>query len=99
MQTNLYVQQNKTCRWENTSANELKCKVGMLIAMGLHPLPDSRLYWSTDPFFWVQPISDMMKQSRFKKLKEALHKNDNSNAPKRSDTNFDKLYKVRPQRK
>ena len=32
----------------------------------------------------------------FKKIRQAIHVNDNSTAPKRGDPNYDKLYKLRP---
>lgn len=46
--------------------------------------------------FRVEPIAKIMPIKRFKKIREAIHANDNSKAPKHGDVNFDKLYKVRP---
>ena len=74
----------------------MKAFVGMLIGMGLHSLPHFRLYWSSDPLFRVQPLSEVMQRRRFLKLLQALHVNDNTKAPQRGTPEHDKLYKLRP---
>ena len=95
-QTNLYAKQSQLKNWHDTSELEMKAFLGMLIAMGLHDLPRTELYWSSDPLFRVPAVAHIMPVKRFKKLREALHLNDNANAPKRNDPNYDKLYKLRP---
>ena len=74
----------------------MRAFIGMLIGMGLHEVPSLDMFWSSDPLFGVQPIVDVMPRDRFKKILQGLHLNDNSMTPARGDTNFDKLYKVRP---
>jgi hypothetical protein len=59
-------------------------------------LPDVNLYWSSDPFFRVQEIADVMPTKRLKKILSNLHVNDNSNLPKRDESGYDKLFKIRP---
>ena len=95
-QTNMYAEQCKLRNWEDVSAEELKSFLGILIATGLHSVPDIELFWNTDQLFRVQPIADIMPLKRFKKILQGLHMNDNSRAPKCGETDFDKLYKVRP---
>jgi len=95
-QTNLYAQQNKTLHWENTTDDELRAFIGLLVAMGLHGLPKFRLFWSTDPLFRVQPVADVMTRQRFTKLLCNLHLNDNSTALPRGDPQYDRLHKIRP---
>ena len=95
-QTNLYAMQCKLRIWTDTCVREMKAFVGMLIGMGLHSLPHFRLYWSFDPLFRVQPLSEVMPRRRFLKLLQALHVNDNTKAPQRGTPEHDKLYKLRP---
>lgn len=95
-QTNLYAQQNNTQHWENTTDDEIRSFIGLLIAMGLHGLPAFRLFWSTDPLFRVQPVADVMTRQRFMKLLGNLHINDNSTAAPRGDPQYDRLHKIRP---
>jgi len=95
-QTNVYAQQCKLRYWTDTCVREMKAYVGMLIGMGLHSLPQFRLYWSSDPLFRVQPLSAVMSRRRFLKLLQALHVNDNTKAPQRGTPEHDKLYKLRP---
>lgn len=95
-QTNLYAKQMKLKHWHDTDESEIKSFVGMLIAMGLHDLPRTELYWSSDRLFRVTPIAHIMPVKRFKKIRQAIHVNDNTAAPKRGDPNYDKLYKLRP---
>jgi len=94
-QTNLYARQNKLRNWEDTTVTEMQAFVALLIGMGIHCLPHVDLYWSSDTLYRVQPIADVMTVKRFKKIRQGLHLNDNSKAPKRGDANFDKLYKLR----
>lgn len=49
-QTNLYGQQKNVNI--NTSIEEIKAFIGILIFMGYHSLPSIRLYWSNDPNFF-----------------------------------------------
>ena len=94
-QTNLYAHQNNMRNWEDTTVREMEAFVALLIGMGIHCLPHVDLYWSSDTLYRVQPIADVITVKRFKKIRQGLHLNDNQQAPKRGDDNFDKLYKVR----
>lgn len=95
-ETNRYAIQNKTKYWEPVSKNELYSFFGMLILMGVHPLPVIDLYWSSDPLFYVEPIAKNMTSKRFKKILSNLHLNNNDNMPEPTDPDRDKLFKVRP---
>jgi hypothetical protein len=64
--------------------------------MGLNPLPDMELYWSSDAFYNNPEISRVFPLTRFKKITENLHLNDSSTEPPRNSPNYDKLYKLRP---
>ena len=72
-QTHLYAQQRQTLYWNDVTYDEMKCFLGMLLGMGVHRLPKLQLYWSTDPFFHVQDIADVMPRKRFMKLLNNFH--------------------------
>jgi hypothetical protein len=52
--------------WDPTSAAELYCFIGVLIYMGIAPLPRLPMYWSS---FYPQPfVSSTFSANRFRKL-------------------------------
>ncbi|CAG5046982.1 unnamed protein product [Parnassius apollo] len=95
-QTNLYAAQNKQKNWVDVSVVEIQEFLGILVLMGVHPLPNLDLYWATDPLFCVREIADVMTSKRFKMILRNLHLNDNTKMPQRGEPEFDKLYKIRP---
>lgn len=95
-ETNRYAYQTKTKNWEPVTKMEMYSFFGMLILMGVHPLPTVDLYWSSNPLFYVEPIAMNMTSKRFKKILSNLHLNDNDNIPPTTDPNRDKLFKIRP---
>ncbi|XP_037034384.1 piggyBac transposable element-derived protein 4-like [Bradysia coprophila] len=95
-ETNLYSLQNQSKNWTPLSCQELLAFVGMLILMGIHQLPTLKCYWSSDPILRVDAIAAVMPASRFKKIVENLHLNDNEKQLPRTDPNYDKLHKLRP---
>jgi len=95
-QTNLYAKQKKIRHWQDVTIDELRAFIAILTGMGLHDEPATEMFWSSDMLFRVQPIADIMPVKRYKKIRQALHINDNSKAPKQGDKYFNKLYKIRP---
>lgn len=95
-QTNLYASQKQTQNWEPVRKSDIDAFLGIIILMGIHVLPSIDLYWSSDPFFRVDEIAQVMTCKRFKKFLENLHLNDNSKTPAKTSQEYDKLYKVRP---
>lgn len=94
IQTELYTsQKNKNF---TTSIEELKAFLGLLILMVFHKLPSLKLYWSTDLNFHVERVAKVMSVKRFLQLLRFLHMNDNTQIPKRGESDFNKLYKVLP---
>ncbi|KAL0830006.1 hypothetical protein ABMA28_003464 [Loxostege sticticalis] len=59
-QTNLYASQNRQKDWEDVTIAEMKAFLGMLVLMGVHPLPNVDLYWSSDPLFRLYKIRPMI---------------------------------------
>lgn len=64
--------------------------------MGLNPLPDMELYWSSDTFNYNKEIAQVFSLVRFKKITENIHLHDNTMEPPRGSPDHDKLFKVRP---
>lgn len=98
-QTNLYAEQMYQTNgkpYKATSITEIKAFIGINILMGIKKLPSYRDYWSTAPDMQDPYISQLMTVNRFGWLLSNLHIADNRNTPKRSDPDFDKLYKLRP---
>ena len=98
-QTNLYASQNppgERYKWYNTTVDEFKLFIGIIIAMGLHKLPQLEDYWSSDVLLGVPGIVGGMPIDRFKVLQKCLHINGNSKAKPRGDPEYDQLHKIRP---
>ena len=97
-QTNLYASQMKfkDLVKNPTTPEEIESYIGILIMMGLHKLPNFRLYWSTDDMWQVKPVAEVMSVSRFRLLSRAIHLNDNHKAAKKGEPGHDRLHKVRP---
>lgn len=95
-ETNKYAMQEKSKNWTPITPEEVRVFIGICIYMGIHRLPSTDHYWSTDPALRVDVIADTMPIKRFKKIVENIHLNDNSTQVPRSDKAYDKLHKIRP---
>lgn len=92
-ETNLYALQE--------SESELKCtKVeicryfGILLYLGVIQLPNFKMAWTQE--LKLTAVTDSMPRNKFEKIKKFLHFSDKSKQPKKGDSNYDKLYKIRP---
>lgn len=94
--TNSYASFMHSLNWTPTNATEIKAYLGMIIMMGLHPLSELELYWSSDPFYHNPIIAAVMPCKRFKKLTENLHLSDRATEVPRTHSGYDKLCKIRP---
>ena len=98
-QTNLYARQTPpgaSYKWYDTNENEMKLFIGMLLAMGIHRLPQLEDYWSSHSLLGAKGIVSGMSWRRFRVLLSCLHIADNSCAIPRGQPGHDKLHKVRP---
>ena len=55
-----------------------------------------RNIWSSDRVYRVEVILKVMIRSRFEKIGEMIHVNNNERNLSKTDPNYDKLYKIRP---
>ncbi|KAJ8728906.1 hypothetical protein PYW07_006602 [Mythimna separata] len=89
--TNSYASFMQSLNWTPTNATEIRAYLGMIIMMGLHPLSELELYWSSDPFYHNPIIAAVMPCRRFKKLTENLHLSDRATEAPRTQPGYDKL--------
>lgn len=57
-QTNRYALQNNSLNWIPVTEQDIRAYLGILILMGLNPLPDMELYWSSDKFYHNEEIAE-----------------------------------------
>jgi len=107
-QTNLYTTQERerrlggqvvrmaSCNWKPTTVEEIKTFIAVHILMGIHTLPELRHYWSSDNLLGVPAVVNQITKTRFKKLTENIHCNDNTKAVPRGEAGYDRLHKLRP---
>lgn len=94
-ETNRYLQQ-KQYNPAPTTKEELLIFLGINILMGVKISPSFRDYWSSNPQLNDPYISSLMSVVRFGFCLGYIHINDNSTEPKKSNADYDKLYKLRP---
>ena len=81
--------------WIDTTVDELKAFMGLLILMGIVRLPQLELYWSTNfPLIKIPGISSIMSKNRFHQFWQFLQLN-NNNAIPYGQVGHDNLFKVR----
>lgn len=94
-QTNLYATQ-KGAPFTPTTPEEIEVFLGLNLVMGIKKSPSYKDYWSSAPDMKDVYISSFMPLNRFGWHLNNLHLNDNVLMPKKTDDNYDKLYKIRP---
>lgn len=62
-QTNTYARQKNSKNWSPVSSAEMKAYLGVLILMGLNPLPDTEMYWFSDTFYNNPEISRVFQKN------------------------------------
>ena len=92
-QTNMYAAQNGSSF--SVDKQELKVFLGLLLKMGICPMPRYRMYWSNELRFG--PVADFMSRNRFLDILKFLHFVDNTTVvTDRDHADYDRLAKVRP---
>lgn len=89
-QTNLYAQQyiaskqikkrSPMANWRNCNKDEIHKLLGVLIIMGICPLPQRQMYWSNNPMYGNPVIKNTMSRDRFDCLMKCLHFQNNEEA-------------------
>eukprot|EP00795_Rhopilema_esculentum_P011163 gene11163-20060_t len=91
-QTNLYSVQ-KTGTNILTHKNEIEQLIGIQLKMGIVKMPKYNSYWAGETKY--SPIADVMALNRYRKLRQFLHANDNSEKDN-PESKGNKLYKIDP---
>lgn len=93
-QTNLYVTQKNPEKLTTYTVRDLKKFFGVLLYMSVQQFPSVRSYWS--PKFGYEPISSVMPNNKFEKMKNYLHFNNNDQHKEIGHPEHDRLFKIRP---
>ena len=80
--------------WYPTAVDEMRAFFALNIYFGVKALPETRMYWSSDPFIGVQEVTKVMCRNRFEKIRQYLHVNDGETALPRENCDHDKLHKI-----
>lgn len=91
-QTNLYSVQ-KTGKSIHTTMAEIEQLIGMQMQMGIVKMPKYNSFWGTETRY--APVADVMSLNRYRKLRQFLHANDNSQQDN-PENKGNKLFKVEP---
>ena len=80
--------------WEDTTFDEMKAYLGILVLMGIVYKPRINMYWSTGTLLETPIFAKLMTRDRFLLLTKFLHfsNNDNFNPV---DPHRDRLFKIR----
>ena len=76
------------------SIDEVKNFFGIMLYMGVHKLPNRRMYWGTSTN--VPVISETMTRNRFDEILSIPHFNDNNLASPSTSPDHNKLHKIQP---
>ncbi|XP_038052932.1 piggyBac transposable element-derived protein 4-like isoform X1 [Patiria miniata] len=97
-QTNKYANDNGIVNvdghskmWSDTTPDEIRALVCLVILMGISPKPSLTSYWSRHPMIETPFFSKTMPRDRFLHLLRYLHFNNNDD-----DDGSDRLFKLRP---
>ena len=100
IETNKYATQRQELKedktWQPSTPQEMKIFIFIQYMFGIHHLPETYMYWSTDPLLRVPAVADVMSRNRFYKINQYFHLNDNAQAVAKGEPGYDPLYKVRP---
>jgi hypothetical protein len=87
---------NGRANWVDITVSELKCWLGILLLMGLKPLPHRRLYWDQRPYYGCPIISIAMQRTRFEAIVRCIHLvNNETMVTDQAAEGYDKIAKVR----
>nr|XP_053634651.1 uncharacterized protein LOC128690109 [Cherax quadricarinatus] len=87
-QTNLYTKQKSIINNFATDSEEIMRFIGVLLLMGIAPLPAIKDYWTST--FRMLQVAEVMGSKRFRLLRRTIHFNDNT------QKDNDRFHKIRP---
>lgn len=93
VQSNLYARQRNIQSKFSVSPDEIKKFMGILVFMSVYRYPNIRSYWGKHSF---EDIRETMTRRIFDEIRSNLHFRDTSSVPKKGESGYDVLYRVRP---
>lgn len=86
----------KFCKWNWMTVEELKAFLGFHILMAINDLPSLDDYRRRDPLLNYAPIADRITRDRHRELSRYLHFSDNDTLVPHDSPGYNRLGKVRP---
>ena len=83
-----------TFDWYPVDVNEMKTFIALVMLMGIHYLPETNLYWSTDELYYAPIYGESMCRDRWKQIMRFWHFNNNEDHDP-NDPERDRLFKIR----
>ena len=74
----------------------MKAYLGINKLMGIHVPPDIYSYWSSNEYLGVEAIKKIMSRSRFVKLNQYVHLNNNEDEIPYGTAGYNSLFKIQP---
>ncbi|XP_064635787.1 piggyBac transposable element-derived protein 4-like [Lineus longissimus] len=82
--------------WRDTTADEMRAFLAILIVMGNNKRPSYKSYWTTDSIIQMEGFRTIMSRDRFLNLLRFLHVSNNETAVPRGQPGYDRCQKIRP---
>lgn len=86
---------SRAAKWENTTRDEMRAFLALLLLTGISKRSSFELYWSTDPLIDMKGFREVMSRDRFMVILQFFHLVNNDNQLPRGDANYDKAFKIR----
>lgn len=86
---------SRAAKWENTTRDEMRAFLALLLLTRISKRSSFELYWSTDPLIDMKGFREVMSRDRFMVILQFFHLVNNDNQLPRGDANYDKAFKIR----
>ena len=82
--------------WTNSgmTPHPRRCNFFIQFMFGIVRLPETNMYWSTNPLLRIPAVADVMRRNRFNKLNQYFHLHDNTKAVPKGQPDYSSLFKV-----
>ena len=87
--------QSRSHMWTPTNLQEMKLFLAMSMLMGVVHKPTLDMYWTKSSLFATPAFGKLMPRNRYCLILKYLHFSNNDDMPDKSDTDFDRLFKIR----
>ena len=81
--------------WQDTTVEEIKAFLALMIVIGNCKRPRFKSYWSTEWLISIEGFRSVMSRDRFRTILRFLHVASNAQAVSRGQPDCDRVFKVR----